>query len=382
MKVKLLTLTVVSTLSMGAGAKSNDKAFFDYINNVICDNPQGNLIVTCNAATTTIGGSGTTLSQTSNTGTQGASELSATDQLNRSKTSDKDSETNTRIEFDQFGLFANAQYRNLDRDDTELENGYDGSGKVITAGADFSVNKSLLFGAAFSEGDSKLNFNNAAGAAKTELSEWLIFGNYQMTDAIYIDGYFGESEQENESKRAVDFGLIQYNARSDFDTEQSQWGLGVGHSTNIDQLAFDVALRYASSSADIDAYEEEGGKQLENLNLVYEKQTIDSDTLSLAFNIAANIGLESGVVVSYIRGEIIRELEDDAREITAHLALAPDEEAFVVRTDKPDSGYGIVGGGVQMIVPGGMMFFLDLETLASHDYLNTWRATTGIRMEL
>lgn len=91
---------------------------------------------------------------------------------------------------------------------------------------------------------------------------------------------------------------------------------------------------------------------------------------------------ERGVLIPYLKTEMIREQEDDARTVQAHLVVAPDEPAFTIITDAADAHYGIVGAGVQMILPAGFMFYLDAESLIRHDYLESWEISTGIRLEL
>ncbi|MCP5014556.1 MAG: autotransporter outer membrane beta-barrel domain-containing protein [Ketobacter sp.] len=360
-------------------ATENDDAFRDYINNVICLNPQGDLVVTCNAATITIGGSGSTLSQTGNTGTQGSNDLSARNQVDQAVSGDAEA---IRIQQQRWGVFSNIEYRNLDRDLTAIENGFDGSSVVVTVGADYRVSSAMLVGFAGSYGDTDIEFNGDSGGVDSERYEWIAFANYQLNDALYVDGYAGLTQRSNDMTRSVRFGQIQYDAQGDFDSDADQWGLGAGYQFSAGPIALDVALRYDSGSVDVEAYEEAGGDVIENLNLRYEAQTIDSRTVTLALYSVFNVSLQSGVMAPYVRAEAVSEHEDEAREISSHLVVAPDAEAFVVRTDTPDDLYGTVGMGVQFVAPGGLMLYIDAASLVAHDFLNTWSLSSGFRLEL
>jgi len=88
MAMRVSTILLCLLIPTALSATENDDAFRDYINNVICLNPQGDLVITCNAATTTIGGNGSTLSQTGNTGTQGSNDLSARNQVDQAVSGD------------------------------------------------------------------------------------------------------------------------------------------------------------------------------------------------------------------------------------------------------------------------------------------------------
>lgn len=376
---------VVSGLLCSAfaqGATVNDDAFFDYLNTVICDVPQGDLIATCAAAGETIGGSGETLSQTGNTGTQGANELAAREKLQLPTSEAEETAASTRLDFSGWGLFSSVDYRDLQRDETVFESGYDGRSLLLTVGADYRLAPQLLIAAAISVQDSDLDMNSAAGSVSTESREWVTFASYQFTQSIYVDGYVGALSQDNETQRNVRFGLIQNTAEAEFDSEKQQWGVGSGYQFSSGALALDLALRYDASELDIDAYRESGGDSIENLNLAYAEQSVESETLTLSLLAAYSVSLRQGVLIPYLKTEMIREQEDDARTVQAHLVVAPDEPAFTIITDAADAHYGIVGAGVQMILPAGFMFYLDAESLIRHDYLESWKISTGIRLEL
>ena len=359
-------------------ATLNDEAFRDYVNNVVCDSPQGvNLQLTCDAAAVTIGGSGNTLSQTGNTGTQGANELSSRER-NPQQAAVSEAE---RRQFANIGVFSSLDYHNIERDTTEVESGYEGDALVWTLGADYRLSPRWLLGTSLAYGDTDLDYAQNAGATDTERLEWLLFASHQLTDAFYIDAYAGWSQQSSDTVRTVAFGLIQYDAASDVDADGVQWGVATGYGFQLGGAVVDLALRYDEHRTDVDAYEERGGTDILNLNLRYEGQTIDSRTVTLSVLAAYNLSVAGGVLVPYASGELVSEREDAGREVNSQLLVAPDEVPFVVQVEAPDDQYGRVGGGVQFIAPGGVMGFVALESLVSHDYLDVWRTVVGVRGE-
>lgn len=360
-------------------ANQNDEAFKDYVNNEICASPGTvDLALTCSLAATTVGGSGSTLPQTGNTGTQGSDDLSARERTDKTQGSTAE----TRFQLQQWALFSSVDYRNLERDATDLENGFDGDAVVVTAGADFRYSPTLLMGMVLSYGDSDLDFLQESGGMSSERYEGIAFAHYQLQESLYVDGYLGLTQQSNSMTRAVSFGLIQYDASSDYDADSQQWGVGAGYVMPVGSTVVDVALRYDASRLQVDAYEETGGTDIENLNLRYDAQTIDSSTITLSLYSAFNVSLSSGVLVPYVYGDLVREFEDDARRVSSTLVVAPDEEAFVMITDAPDDLYGKAGAGVQLVAPGGLMFFVDGQSLLGHEYLSAWQLSAGFRLEL
>lgn len=384
MNKMILTVALPVGLWVGAAhsATSNDDAFFDYLNNVVCDNPQGTLVATCAAASETVGGSGQTLSQTGNTGTLGANELAAREKLKLPAAEAEEESAGARLELSGWGLFTGIDYRNLQRDDTTMETGYDGSSLQLTLGADYRFSPRLLLGGVVSLQDADLDMNADAGSVNTESQEWVAFANYQVVDGLSVDAYVGTLLQQNDTDRNVSFGLIQNTAKASFDSEKLQWGLGSNYQLAFNALALDMGLRYEVSKLTIDAYEERGGDPILNLNLSYEEQTVDSETLTATLLASYNIGLDRGVLIPFVKLEATNEMKDSARGVRTHLVEAPDEPAFVITTDAPDDTYGVVGAGVQMILPGGLMVYVDAESLVAHDYLNTWKLSSGIRIEL
>lgn len=371
--VKQIALVLSLTCSTLANATQNDDAFEDYINNIICENPEGNLVSTCEDASTTIGGSGETLSQTGNTGTQGVNELAAREKQKAAQVIEK---------FDNWSIFSSYEYANLDRDLTDIENGYSGHSQALTVGADYRMNSALLLGLAISMKDSDIDMDGGAGSVDSDSQEWVMFMNYQVFNAFYIDGYLSQANIENSNIRSVSFGRIQYQARSDFDSKNTEWGLGISYPLSLDAFALDISAQYKNAELELDSFSEQSDDPVKNLNLHYQSQQIDSETITLSLNGSFNWSIQSGVVIPYVSGEWIVENENKAREIETHLVLAPDAEAFVIVTDAPDDAYGRLSAGVQYIMSGGLMFFMGAESLVKHEYFDSWSAAVGFRLEL
>ena len=59
-----------------------------------------------------------------------------------------------------------------------------------------------------------------------------------------------------------------------------------------------------------------------------------------------------------------------------------DMRTFFIETDEPDEQFGRVGAGVQLLRAGGVQFFVDLERLVSHEYMDSLKVTSGFRLEI
>lgn len=356
-------------------ATENDDAFQDYINEVICDSPEGNLIITCEAATNTTGGSGETLPQIGNTGMQGASEISAREQV-----SALGGELSKA--FENWAVFSTVEHHNIDRDQTNLENGFGGDAFTLTAGADYLLNQRWLLGGSLSKKEAKVDMNGQTGDLETESLEWILFVDYRVSDSLSVDGYLGRVNQNSESTRAVEFGLIQYDAMADYDSTNEQWGVGVNYAFHQDQWSFSSSLSAQYNELTVDAYSEQGGDSIENLNLQFDEQVIESNKITLGLQSGYTQSLKQGVLIPYGNLELIYEMENDQRRIDSRLVVAPDAEAFTIVTDAADEFYGRIGAGIQYILPGGIMLFGDASGLVAHDYFSTWKVAAGFRLEL
>lgn len=367
------SFTLVVALSPQVSA-NNDQAFTNYLGE-LCLNPSGVLIATCTSAFPTLGGGGSeTPSTTGNTGLQGAQGGSATDSTIR------DDSALTEVRLQNWGLFSTLQYTDTKKDDTDLENGFNGDSQTLLIGADYRFNPRSLAGIAVSIGESNIDFDNSSGTLDTSHTEFIAFFSHQFSDVFYVDGYTSITDNANESERQVDFGDINYVAEGDFDADKDQWGLTAGYILNIKQVSIDATLTLNQSNTTIERYEETGGTTVDNLNLIYESQRVESQTVSLGVVSSLNISTSNGVLVPFLRVEAIKENQNDAREITSRLVSAA--SSFNLSTEAPDREFMIIGGGVKLVATKGIQCYLDTDWMVAHEYLQTWRISAGLRIEI
>jgi len=378
---------------------NNEDAFSEYLK-LVCTNPQGDFARTCAAATIPPGSSGAFL-EISNAGVMGATARNATGVLDQSQQAIEERADESRqqqfgITFDRWGLFGSVQRIKTTRDYSDIENGFDSKAKVLTGGVDYRVTSDWLLGAIVSQGETELEFNPTnnynwlldtyfelpVGSLETEYTELLAFSNYQFTNALYANAYAGWGEKSYKSIRNVDVVDIHYIAHGDYESDQVVWGFGVGYALFLGPVSIDAIVKLDSQRTKVERYNEVGGDIIENLNLQYRSQEIESLIQTLGLISSLNISFASAVIAPYIRIEVIREYQNDAREITSRLVSGPLEPTFILSTEAPDRNYKIVGGGVQLIARKGMQFFVDMDRMISHDYLSMRRVNMGFRLEL
>ena len=329
------------TMSPSLASANNDTTFTNYLSE-LCLAPSGVLIATCTSAFPSIGGGGSeTPSTTGNTGQRGASGRNST------SATIQDDNALADVRFKNWGLFSSLQYAETKKDDSEIENGFKGDSRTLLIGADYRINNRSLIGLAASIGDTAINFDNDSGSLDTSHNEFIGFFNHQFNDALYVDGYTGFTDITNDAKRQLDFGNINYIAESDYDTDQTQWGLAVGYLVNVKQITIDSTLKFDQSSTKIDSYEETGGTTVDNLNLIYESQKIESQTISFGITSSINVSTANGVLIPFLRVEIIKENKNDARAINSRLASAVPTSSFNLITEAPDRNFIIAGGGIK-----------------------------------
>lgn len=372
---QILSFSLASTLSFQLSA-NNDAAFTQYLSE-LCLAPSGVLIATCTSAFPVIGGGGSeTHPTTVNAGQQNANGNRSTN------TTIQGDSSLTEIRFKNWGLFSSFQYTDTKKDNSDLESGFKGDSRTFLAGADYRLNNHTLIGFAASIGDTAIDFDDNSGALDSSHNEFIGFFDHQFNDALYIHGYSGFTDKTNDAKRQVDFGEINYIAESDFDEDQTQWGLAVGYLINLKKISLDTTLAFNQRRTEIESYEETGGTTVDNLNLIYESQSVDSQTISLGFVSSLNVSTTNGIFIPFLRIEITKENKNDAREIASRLASAAPNTNFTLATEAPDRDFITAGGGVKLVATKGIQCYLDTDWMVAHEYLHTWRISAGLRIEI
>ena len=137
--------------------------------------------------------------------------------------------------------------------------------------------------------------------------------------------------------------------------------------------------RYVRSK--IDGYVEEDLSS-SALQLAVGRQKATSLTSVLGTQLSYPISTSWGVIMPQARFEYEHEFEDDPRTTLTSFVNDPRGTAFFgVTTDAPDRNYFNAAAGLVMILPNGIMPYIDYEALLGYRNFDRHRLTVGLRLE-
>lgn len=112
----------------------------------------------------------------------------------------------------------------------------------------------------------------------------------------------------------------------------------------------------------------------------YPDQDIESLTLSAGFEVAYSASLSWGVLVPRARIAYLRETENESRDVTGSLIIAPDV-SFTTTTDELDRNYFAASLGVSAVLAGDWNLFADTTTFAGNGLLDSWVISLGVHKQ-
>jgi len=304
------------------------------------------------------------------------------------------------IDIGPFAIVANARGAWFERERdplTDQERGLDGDTRALELGIDRRVSERFFFGVLLAaeqteyEYDPELpgaNFTPAARAGDAESDAWSFTGYFTVNawERGFVEFSLGYASQEHTFRRNSVFQeSTRTVAQTNVDTEGETDGnvlwasVNLGHDWNSGASTFGpyAGITYARSK--VDAYTENdlSGSGL-NMTFGEFERTSTQGHVGLRFDRAISTG--RGVFVPQLRVEYLHELEDEAPEATASFVLDGAATQFAFLGDEPESGSLTAGIGATAILPGGWIWFLNLDYLKSGDFERR-RATLGLRAE-
>jgi outer membrane lipase/esterase len=288
-----------------------------------------------------------------------------------------------RSEPGRLGLFINGTGAFGDRDDTDLEIGYDFSNYGFTAGADYRFTPNLVAGVALSYYRTNADFNSDLGSTDTNSFGISFYGTYYVND-FFIDllGGFMWNSYDNERHIQVSTGLatpVDTFAKSDTDGQQYSIGAGVGYDFHYRAFRLTPLARLDYVHLHVDGYTERDGQ---GFGLDVNSQNADSLQSGLGAQVAYAWSLPFGVLVPQVRGEWRHEFLDDQRSVRARFLDDPNPNPdFLTQTDKPDRDYFVVAAGLSAGFARGISAFLNYETFLGLRDFTRHEFTGGVRVE-
>ncbi|MEX2642148.1 MAG: autotransporter outer membrane beta-barrel domain-containing protein [Acetobacterales bacterium] len=403
---RLLAAAFVAGLALAAApVQAQDAGFQNYFSGVCQGTPTGQLATLCGQ---TPGGNGG-LSSDSQSSLSPSQVLSGGDTaLSRSRGLQEDArermedqrEAIEEVIGPRFSVFTNlrGEFYERDRGPGDRERGYEGSTVGVQIGGDYRIDNSTLAGIiltydrsdtdfdADQPGDGFVPFPNDGGNEEDNYALNL-YASRTIGDNAYIDGTVGYGYSEYEFARRVVFqestrtvATTPVVAEADTEGYQLSAGIGAGYDFYRGALQYGPYVRATWVRSEIDGYTE---TDVNNSGLAVSVDDSTATSLTSVLGVRASYSYSTswGVLVPQGRVEWEHEFRDDARDVTTRLVQDATNTALTVRTDEPDRDYFNVGAGLLLVLPNGIMPFIDVETLVGYEDFDRTRVTGGVRLE-
>ena len=285
----------------------------------------------------------------------------------------------------RFSVYATApNYEKIDRDTTEFEVGYDSDVVGGTIGADVLIKNAWVVGMAFDYKRWKGDYNSG-GDFDTDIYRPIIYASFFPVTGLFADVFLSYAWNDVSDDR-----LRQYtneaddtfggNISSKPDTEEFKVGVSLGYDYPFRQFTVGPRLSVDYLSADFDSFREKG---ISGLELEYDKDSRVSFQSKLGLQASMPISTSFGVVVPQIRGDWIHEYSDNQRSVSVRFRqdLRDNPATFSFQTDEPDRDYFEISAGLLVALPQSIQVFGNYRTLQGHDFVDSYSATAGFRVE-
>jgi uncharacterized protein YhjY with autotransporter beta-barrel domain len=325
----------------------------------------------------------------------------ARERANAQQTGILDEATGTRAiteAFQQTGysLLLQAEYGDLDRDESELERGYETESYLFKIGADYRIADDFLVGAlvgidrydqTFDADLPGVNFVPQANEGDSEVSNVSlnVFATKNFADAGYLEAQLSYIYTDYEFNRSVVFQdsgrSTLTNVNTDADTNGYQWAFSLGGGYEFASGPWSSGLygRADFQKVVIDDYSESGGN---GFAMNFEKESNNEVTGTFGARISRAINQDFGVLVPQAYIEHVHAFKADARTTVSSLIEDTAGTRFSVTGDDPDEDYQNVGVSLMAILPDGINAFLGYSTQLNNRYVDYYRVNAGLRIEL
>lgn len=265
---------------------------------------------------------------------------------------------------ERWGAFVSGQLQMADQDSTDQVLGYVSDAQQLTAGVDYRFTPQIFAGTALSITTSDAESNAEGGDQQTDIFVFSVFGNYYLSEFLYLDGLLSMGTSRYDTTRQIVLGSARSPLTSDTDGRQLGMALTLGYDRNSGPWQWGGHLRAETAQFDIDAFEEQGPSGFA-LGIGEQKST--SAQSALGGNIAYVKAVNYGIWVPKLTAEWVHEFKDNEREIDAYFVNLPGAGRFLISTQEPDRDFFNVGWSVAGTFAAGRSAYIRYEALLGRD---------------
>ena len=265
--------------------------------------------------------------------------------------------------------------------------------KDIGLGVDYKLGEKAVVGGIFNytNGDIDFDLNHESTDVSTESLS--LYGTYNVTNDLYIDGYGMYGWNDFDSKRNFNLSSqtsSQANQLTRINNSGTLYTVGVSSGYDFVLGATTVGplgrLFYAKTA--VDGFSKTiKTSDTESETLVVGDQTSDSLTTNLGMEASYAYKtsellqkIRLGVLIPQVRAEWVHEYMNDSKNLEATLVQA--NQIMNSATAEPDRDFLKVGCGLSGIFANGISAYFQYEEVIGLSHITAHNVAIGVRMEL
>lgn len=298
------------------------------------------------------------------------------------------SSSTTTEEYSKGNFFITIEKGSLDRDVTQLEDGYDSKIQTSIIGGDYRFNDKLVAGMVIELSQNYIDYD-AGGNSNIETNGIIAYISYSLNEDLLVQLYGGTYSQNYERTRLSSFvefdsfGGVNTDTSgtpdADFDANQYSAGAQLSYNFVVGQVSFAPNLAIDWLDTNYDTYNEAGESGLE---LKYHDDEISSLQSSAAIDISVAIRSGGWVLIPQLGINFKHEFDNDQREIEISFVDDTRSKRFSFETDEPDRNWLQYNIGLVVVAGKHTQVFANYRTIASHDYYEGKTLSIGMRSSI
>lgn len=298
----------------------------------------------------------------------------------------------------RWSVFIDGSYGYGSKDDSTFDGGFedafDFDGRELTLGMDHRFTDALVAGVMGGYSTQSVDFDGATSIVDASMQvagySLIAYGQWEG-DGLYVNGSIGGQWLELDTRRRILYPSFNPRVQSIDSTALSTTSssavtatFGAGYEARAFGMSFGPYLKAEYQDIAIDGFTE-GGPAADGFAFDVGGQKLKSFDTALGVHAQRVFTPSIGVAVPYLRAEYHKELENDARGVSATYtdsAALTTAGAFSLPGDDIDEDFVVLATGVSMVWPHGLQGFLQYRQVVGFDRYSDRVITAGLRYEL
>lgn len=292
-------------------------------------------------------------------------------------------------------LFLSLDYQHERQKSRTYESGRSSHGLEGTLGADYRFGAHGLAGLALKYQKQSGDLDGGGDFDASGKGLWT-YASWLPRDGLFVDLAAGLGLKRVHTGRIVSRQLIETDpsgqptvrfspapqaASSDADTHDASGELRSGYDFSFSSVTFGPRAALTLKRTSLDAFVESGSTPM---TLAFDAQTATSVRSLIGIQASKAFNVSRGVMVPQINIDWVHEYRDDQRVITARFAedLRATPAKLYFLNQAPDRDWVALRLNMVAVFARGVSVFASVESMAGHAYIDRYRGSVGIRMEM